>query len=341
MQQYRPFGLLGDVSYADDDPRRALGMSGGGASGQTPNADALGQLLYGLTNVGGLQDAAGLLGGPSMAENWREGNKGAAALQGAGMLPVVGGALKGLLGGAAKAIVPIAAAKRLNVAKALPSSGTFERAVENLPGATIEDGSLVLPIARRQMSSQNNQPSVRGGVFYLPQGDKRLSYYSGKNGYGGQDKIAGETAVSNPMFVKGATGGKAPEAAYAALFGNDAMKQLDRDVFSAVNDKYWMNRQDPTIYPDRIAGLLDNYGADPSIASYLIDNSTQGNQLRYALQENIIGNAVRNAGHDAILGYSMGRGRNPFFSELFDLRESHYPGVNGEYRVWDRFNPAP
>lgn len=116
------------------------------------------------------------------------------------------------------------------------------------------------------------------------------------------------------------------------------MKKLDSDVFSAVNDKFWMNRQNPELYPERIAGLLDDYGADPSIAEYLINNSTQGNQLRYALQENIIGSAVRDAGHDAILGYGMGRGRSPFISELFDLRESHYPGMNGEYRVWDRFN---
>jgi len=96
----QPFGLL-DNRYSSDDPRFALNYAGGGVSGETPtNADALGRLAYGLTNVGGVQDAAGLLGGPSLRENVSGGNYLDAALQGVGVLPVVGGVAKGLLGGA-------------------------------------------------------------------------------------------------------------------------------------------------------------------------------------------------------------------------------------------------
>jgi hypothetical protein len=97
----QPFGLLSDNRYSSDDPRFALNYTGGGASGSTPtNADVLGRVAYGLTNFGGMQDAAGLLGGPSLRENVSGGNYLDAALQGVGVLPVVGGVAKGLLGGA-------------------------------------------------------------------------------------------------------------------------------------------------------------------------------------------------------------------------------------------------
>ena len=98
----QPFGLLSDNRYSSDDPRFALNYAGGGASGNTPtNADAIGRLAYGLTNLGGVQDAAGLLGGPSLRENVSGGNYLDAALQGVGVLPVVGGVAKGLLGAGA------------------------------------------------------------------------------------------------------------------------------------------------------------------------------------------------------------------------------------------------
>jgi hypothetical protein len=328
-------GLLDD----QEDPQLASYDPQGGWN----TAKQAGSLLASMTTPGAVADAAGYLGGPSVRENVGAGNYGDAALQALGLIPGAG-----LLGkaavGAKMAIVPALAAKGLKVEKALPKTEMFARAVENTPGARIEDGSLVMPVARRQMSVQHNQPSVRGGVFYLPEGDKRLSYYNGTGYYGGQDKIAGETAFNNPLFVKGATGGKAPEAAFATLSGKDAMKKLDRDVFSAVNERHWMSRQDPDIYRERVGNLLADYGADPDIADYLIRNSSQGNQLRYALQENIIGNAVRNAGHDAVLGYSLKRskrpGGDPFLSEIFDVRESHYPGKNGEYQIWDNYKPA-
>lgn len=117
MKKLRPFGLLGDVAFADEDPRSALDMSGGGASGATPNADALGQFAYGLTNLGGLQDAAGLLGGPSLRENLAAGNKFDATMQGVGMIPVVGGAAK-----LAMAAIPKAASAAGKMAQAVKRS---------------------------------------------------------------------------------------------------------------------------------------------------------------------------------------------------------------------------
>ena len=42
---------------------------------------------------------------------------------------------------------------------------------------------------------------------------------------------------------------------------------------------------------------------------------------------------VRNAGHDAVLGYSKVK-NGPFLSELFDVREMNYPDKFGGYKVW-------
>jgi hypothetical protein len=41
MKKPRPFGLLGDVSFADEDPSQALALGGGGGAAlgsQSPNA---------------------------------------------------------------------------------------------------------------------------------------------------------------------------------------------------------------------------------------------------------------------------------------------------------------
>jgi hypothetical protein len=104
----QPFGLLSDNRYSSDDPRFALNYAGGGVTGETPtNADALGRVAYGLTNLGGMQDAAGLLGGPSVAENIKRGNNLDASLQMLAALPMVG-----MLGTAGKATKNIAKAAK-------------------------------------------------------------------------------------------------------------------------------------------------------------------------------------------------------------------------------------
>jgi hypothetical protein len=104
----QPFGLLSDNRYSSDDPRFALNYTGGGASGNTPtHADVLGRVAYGLTNFGGMQDAAGLLGGPSVAENIKRGNNLDAGLQMLAALPMVG-----MLGTAGKATRNIAKAAK-------------------------------------------------------------------------------------------------------------------------------------------------------------------------------------------------------------------------------------
>jgi len=56
------------------------------------------------------------------------------------------------------------------------------------------------------------------------------------------------------------------------------------------------------------------------------------------VQENIVANAVRNAGHDAVLGYGKGRGdKGEFFSEVFDVREAAYPTPQGDFELMPQF----
>lgn len=242
-------------------------------------------------------------------------------------LDLVGAGSMGLAG-----VVSPKVAKTLNISKSLPNDDIFLDAVRNTPGANITEDGLSLRISRSQRPEQGMQESVRGGVFYLPEGSAQAKHYStGRNGYGGSEKISGETLVRNPLFVKGATGGKAPEAAYDTLIGKGAYEAMRRD---ALNVNWGRNapagKGGPSVdeFLDKYAPELSGYG------SYILENSKQGNQLAYALQEAAVGSAARKAGHDVILGYSKGRnGKGHFISEIFDVRESHYPDKFGGYRV--------
>jgi len=90
---------------------------------------------------------------------------------------------------------------------------------------------------------------------------------------------------------------------------------------------------------EAVQGLLEKYNGLDSDDAYnmaynIVNNSKGGNTLPYAVQENIVGHAVRNAGHDAVLGYGKGRGdKGEFFSEVFDVREYAYPTPYGDYEL--------
>lgn len=239
------------------------------------------------------------------------------------------------IGGGMAGIVKPEVARTLSTVRNVPTDDLFRQAVAGTPGAQIVDDGLMMRVQRNQVPNQSMQPSVRGGVFYLPEGAAQAKYYStGRNGYGGSEKIAGETLVSNPMFVKGATGGKAPESAYDQLLGGGSYRKMRNDALSTYGT-YLDNG--PKV--EKIYSFLEKYAPElADQAEYIARNSTQGNQLAYALQEAAVGSAVRNAGHDAVLGYSKGKA-GPFISEMFDVRESHYPDKFGGSRVWDQFLP--
>lgn len=228
-------------------------------------------------------------------------------------------------------VVGVDLAKKLNTKLQIPDDELFRQAVSNTPGAQISDDGLRMMVQRNQNPDQSLSPSVRGGVFYLPEGATQGKYYStGKSGYGGTERISGETLVQNPLFVKGATGGKAPQAAIDQIMGKGAYEAIRSDALKTMgyNLPHTEKVAKVKTFLDRHAPELSDY------ADYIVSNSKSGNQLPYALQEAAVGSAVRNAGHDAVLGYSKGKA-GPFLSELFDVRESHYPNRFGDTELWE------
>jgi len=219
---------------------------------------------------------------------------------------------------------------QMGMATTLPTDDIFKQAVANTPTARMTDEGLYINLMRKQKPQQAMTESVRSGVFYLPEGSSNIKHYGGSTSYGGTEKITGETLYKNPLFVKGSTGGKAPEAAYAQLTDKDQLKLLQADVMKAISGP-----QD--IKYDLVEQFLNKHAPDLSgYASYIYDNSRKGNQLRYALQEAAVAQKVRDAGYDAVIGHSKGK-QGPFISEVFDIRESHYPNQYGDFQLNPKF----
>jgi hypothetical protein len=235
---------------------------------------------------------------------------------------------------AASGIITPKVAKEIPMPVNLPKTEEFISAIQNTPTAQITDEGLLLRVQRGQQPAQAGKESVRTGVFYLPEGSSNAKWYSKTRPgiyYGGDEKIAGETLLKNPLFVKGATGGKAPEMAFDAVKGKGSIKELDNEV-NRILSMDFIKRKDPELYYEEVGKFLSKYGSDPSKARYIVENSQRGNQLRYALRENAIANTVRNAGYDSVLGYSKGKKGN-FLSEIFDVRESTYPTKEGGFTL--------
>jgi hypothetical protein len=223
--------------------------------------------------------------------------------------------------------------RALGKSAALPANDLFPTAVANTPGARIADDGLYMRLQRNQHPDQSMRPSVRGGVFYLPEGAAQAKHYStGKNGYGGSERIAGETLIQSPLFVKGATGGKAPQMAYDEMLGKGSYEAMRTEALNKTMG--W--GVTPAMKVERVEEFLDVYAPELSgMGQYIVQNSAKGNQLPYALQEAAVASAARNAGHDAILGYSVNRAKQPFLSEVFDVREKAYPDKFGGFKVWE------
>lgn len=284
----------------------------------TPDATDNAKLGLGFTPM--LGDA---ISGYDAYRAAQEGNYGEAALNAVGLLPFVPA-----MGG----IVKPETAKKLKTVLNIPQDELFKSAVANTRGASITDDGLRMVIQRNQLPEQGMAESVRGGVFYLPEGAAQAKYYStGKNGYGGGERISGETLIQNPLVAKGGTGGKAPESAYDSLLGKGAYQAMRSDALKAYGG-YGAS------YGDKVSAarlFLEKYVPELSDqADYIVRNSGKGNQLAYGLQEAAVGSAVRNAGHDAVVGYSKGKS-GPFLSEVFDVREQAYPDKFGGFRVWE------
>lgn len=233
----------------------------------------------------------------------------------------------------------------LNTPLELPVAKEFSEAVTNTSGAEITAEGLRINLVRYQKPEQEGAQSVRTGVFYLPKGSKSERYYrnqdttKGGNAYGGAEKFEGETLIRRPLFVKGSTGGKAPEAAYDTINGKGAYAKMAADVRHEVS-AYGLSRDEQIFLIKRV---LEKYGAGSNLAYEIHANSKFGNTKAYAVIENIVAHAVRNAGYDAVVGYSKSRGAEgkPFISEVFDVREQTYPARGMDSEIHETFFQSP
>lgn len=198
----------------------------------------------------------------------------------------------------------------------------FLQAVENTEGAKITPEGLELDISRFQKPEQHGEESVRKGVFYLPEKKSpyRKYYSTGKMGYGGGDLITGHTVYKNPLIVEAGTGGTGVVKAYDQIKGKKAYENMRKEVLAKVLG--WNKTLQQKI--EGVKEVLQSYGGDPSLAYEIVRVSTQGNTLPYAVQEHIAGAAIRDAGYDAVIGYSKAAGE-PRLAEVFDLRQEFYP----------------
>lgn len=223
-----------------------------------------------------------------------------------------------------------------NVPVEMPADALFAEAVGNTQGAQITENGLLIDLVRFQKPEQEGGRAIRTGVFYLPSGASQIRGYKGSNKlYGGSEKFEGQTLIRRPMFVKGATGGKAPEAAFDQLKGKGAYEAMRQDVLRAARS--YAEPQAEKV--KRVAAVLEKYGASTDMAAEIVRNSREGNLLPYAVQENIVAHAVRGAGYDAVVGYSKGKA-GPSISEVFDVREQTFPARGMESDVHEAFEQS-
>lgn len=232
-------------------------------------------------------------------------------------------------------------AMRTNVPVEMPAAPEFAEAVTNTPGAQVTENGLLIDLVRFQKPEQEGAQAIRTGVFYLPAKSSDARHYrNAKTGYGGGERFAGPTLVRRPLFVKGATGGKAPEQAYIQLKGKDAFAEMSRAVTQVITrgDNYM--RPDPALKLQLIEEFLDQYAPESANLAQTIEQvSREGNTLRYALQEVAVAHAVREAGYDAVVGYSTKK-TGPAISEVFDVREQTFPARGMDSEIHDAFNQS-
>lgn len=218
-------------------------------------------------------------------------------------------------------------ARKLKTPVELPKDKRFDDAVKNTKGAEVTPDGLMLTVLRRQHPDQGERQSLRDGVFYQPEGSLNKFPFNGQYGYGGSEKLNGISLFKRPLFIKGAVGGKAVEAAYNFIKGKGAFGKMRSDLLQKLVYNYGYrlpgNRKRESIYE-----ILREYGGNEGVADEIYEHSLRpnvSNGMMTAIMENIIANTVRKAGYDSIMGWSVRRDGSTFISEVFDLRERTYP----------------
>ena len=239
------------------------------------------------------------------------------------------------------AVISPETAKKTKIKTELPTDPKFEEAVRNTEGAFVSEDGLLLPIFRRQDPNQNERRSLRDGVFYQPSGSPRKYPFTGRNGYGGYEHIEGISLFRRPLFIKGAVGGKAPIQAYDLIKGKGSFEKMRNAVLQKIvygHPLFGTAKTYDDIYR-KIESLFEEFGGgDHEVVDEIAGYApfAKGNGLVYAIQENIIGNAIRKAGYDSVIGWSQRRDGSAFISDVFDVRELTYPAP---YQLEGKLHP--
>ena len=219
-------------------------------------------------------------------------------------------------------------------------------AIANTPGAKAnEDGSITLDVSRYQDPDQFGRPSLRTGVFFLPELKSPWGrHYKGTNkmGYGGTERVEGRTTLMKPFVVKASTGGTAVVRAYDAVKGAGAYDKMRMEAITppVMTTSFFGGKPGGPDQVEAVKAFLTKYGGEPKMAEEILAHSKGGNLLPYALQEHVAAHVLRAAGYDSVLGYSKHKGE-PRLAELFDLRKREYPkfGVKVEAVREAEFDP--
>ena len=209
-------------------------------------------------------------------------------------------------------------------------------AIKNTPGASVlPDGRIKMDVSRYQKPQQAGMCSIRTGVFYLPElkspYQKHYKQQHNMGSYGGSMYVSGTVILQYPYILQSGTGGLGPERAFMELYGKDTHKQLIDDVYKVIHSSrlgYRAGKPVSIYSEDTVIDILDKWDGDVELAYEIIRNSSEGNCMRYALQEHIIAHKLREKGYDSVLSYSKHKGMF-HLSELFDLRQMEYPDESG------------
>lgn len=199
------------------------------------------------------------------------------------------------------------------------------KAAKNTEGVEVFDFETIkFELSRFQKLEQCGMESVRLGVFWLPEPNSpwKKWYSSDIKLYGGNEKVEIDKEFGKPIIVKASTGGKGPAKAYNTIKGKNAYEMMRSDFLTSISFS-WSSINHTKRYSD-VYHFLDKYNCDYNRASYIVDNSTHGNQLAYAVQEYIVREALVAAGYDSIISWSIHKGE-PRFAEVFDLTQTIYP----------------
>ena len=187
-------GLLSDAYKWMQSPERAQQMQGfAGLLGTTGVPQTVERMAYGepLTNIGRAnvpllkpETADALMTVAPMMKSASTAAKGVARMAGqeinAAMTGQPTSSLLGQITPKPMQIVPPSVARQIDMPVNLPTSQEFMTAVKNEPSAQITEEGLLLNLTRRQKPEQAGSESVRTGVFYLPEGQKKnLTHYKG------------------------------------------------------------------------------------------------------------------------------------------------------------------